>query len=536
MKEINLSKDSMKVRVELIVDDNELLTKLLTAIGHKEDVLDHLRIGIKTLEAKTGQIDQSVNCYIFEVNDRFKPWKYIDLIRSEFPKTDIICISKEKDFDDVYMGFSHRISNYLIEPFEIDDLSRTLDEVLGRQQAIKAIFSNLDRLSLYELEKQQELMKNIMTNILEKPEELALMSGEVRDRYNINIAGDRYIGGIIAWPDESLYIENSKVRSHLLVELRDELDSCGEVIISKDKKYGLTIVINMKSESDVNRLNKVLLKIVERRNKSNGWKLDHGVTYGLGSLVHSLSEIDQSLEEALLDMRRSVDGFPSDGDDHNKPDISLHTRKALKKSVWSYKIEDIEAWFKTYYQQLDCEKWTSEVFLDFVGWLEDLFLEVFTEKGIDNDWEEYYEGISIRSITQQVKGLELLEKRLKSFCFRMAKIKPHEENETVSMIIEYMEEHFADSISLELLSQKFDWSSSYLSTKFKEVVGESYLEQLTDIRMEEAVKRLRNSDMTVTDIAQEVGYFDDKHFIRLFKKQYGMTPGVYRNIKASRDY
>jgi len=88
----------------------------------------------------------------------------------------------------------------------------------------------------------------------------------------------------------------------------------------------------------------------------------------------------------------------------------------------------------------------------------------------------------------------------------------------------YMEENFSKDISLEDVSMKVDISSYYFSKLFKEETGSNFIEYLTQLRMEEAKRLLRDTEMSMKEICIQVGYSDPNYFSRNFKKYTGLTP------------
>lgn len=94
----------------------------------------------------------------------------------------------------------------------------------------------------------------------------------------------------------------------------------------------------------------------------------------------------------------------------------------------------------------------------------------------------------------------------------------------------YIKEHFADSISLETVSSEVGFSGSYFSTLFRKETGKSFLEYLTDVRIEEAKILLRESRMTIENVAKSVGINDYKRFSKTFKKLTGISPKEYRSL------
>ncbi len=93
------------------------------------------------------------------------------------------------------------------------------------------------------------------------------------------------------------------------------------------------------------------------------------------------------------------------------------------------------------------------------------------------------------------------------------------------------ERYMTYDISLELLSREADVSSYYLSRLFREETGETFMEYLTNLRINKAKELINGTDRTMKDICQAVGYSDPNYFSRMFKKNVGITPTEYREKK-----
>lgn len=96
-------------------------------------------------------------------------------------------------------------------------------------------------------------------------------------------------------------------------------------------------------------------------------------------------------------------------------------------------------------------------------------------------------------------------------------------------VVEYINIHFKEPLSLSELSQHFFFSPFYLSRLFKKVTGFSLIEYINSIRVKEAQELLKNSDKKISDIALEVGYDNITHFERVFKQITNLSPRAYKN-------
>ncbi|MFC5648588.1 response regulator [Paenibacillus solisilvae] len=98
----------------------------------------------------------------------------------------------------------------------------------------------------------------------------------------------------------------------------------------------------------------------------------------------------------------------------------------------------------------------------------------------------------------------------------------------VEEIVQYLSLHYGEEISLHAVSERFHLNPAYLSRLFKTETGETFNDRLSRIRLEAAVRLLKNEQLKVVDIAPLVGYENPNYFLKKFKDFYGCTPSEYR--------
>ncbi|NGZ76699.1 helix-turn-helix domain-containing protein [Saccharibacillus alkalitolerans] len=96
---------------------------------------------------------------------------------------------------------------------------------------------------------------------------------------------------------------------------------------------------------------------------------------------------------------------------------------------------------------------------------------------------------------------------------------------------EELERDYNADFSLERCAERFGVSPYALSRSFKQAYGQTFVDYVMNLRLERARELLRTTDLKVNEIAEAVGY-QPSYFIRLFRKQEGMTPGQYRAEKS----
>jgi AraC-like DNA-binding protein len=99
----------------------------------------------------------------------------------------------------------------------------------------------------------------------------------------------------------------------------------------------------------------------------------------------------------------------------------------------------------------------------------------------------------------------------------------------------YIEEHYAEEISLSSLAQAVYLSPSYLSTLISTETGKSFVDILNQYRVKKSIELLRASSLKNYMIASQVGYKEAQYFSYIFKKYTGVTPTKYRQLYLSPD-
>lgn len=97
-------------------------------------------------------------------------------------------------------------------------------------------------------------------------------------------------------------------------------------------------------------------------------------------------------------------------------------------------------------------------------------------------------------------------------------------NPFIRKAVQFMREHYRRNIGSVDIADHVKLSRSYLSDLFSKEMGESLIETLTRIRIEEAKRKLRSGEMKVYEIAEAVGFSDSKSFAKTFKRLVGCTP------------
>lgn len=100
--------------------------------------------------------------------------------------------------------------------------------------------------------------------------------------------------------------------------------------------------------------------------------------------------------------------------------------------------------------------------------------------------------------------------------------------EIVDYVVLYIRNHYMDDIDFSDISSRMGFSSAYLTKLFNRYVGNTPLKYLTDVRIHEAKHLLLNTTLPIREVGEKVGYPDQFHFSKTFRKLTGINPTAYR--------
>jgi len=101
-------------------------------------------------------------------------------------------------------------------------------------------------------------------------------------------------------------------------------------------------------------------------------------------------------------------------------------------------------------------------------------------------------------------------------------------NKKLKQAVEYIEKNYDKDLNMAVVSNYISMNYSMLSYLFKQYTGTNFVNYLKNVRMKEAMRLLKETDMKVIDISNKVGYENEKHFMKTFKAEFGVSPTEYR--------
>lgn len=137
----------------------------------------------------------------------------------------------------------------------------------------------------------------------------------------------------------------------------------------------------------------------------------------------------------------------------------------------------------------------------------------------------------IREITGRTQWEELF-KNILSYAEEYT-VKYADRNEVlISKVTSYIKEHYKEDISLEYAAAMIGYSTFYFARLMKEYTQMSFVDYVTNVRIEKAKQLLYTGDISISETGYQVGYNDANYFTRVFKRITGLTPSQYKASQA----
>lgn len=210
----------------------------------------------------------------------------------------------------------------------------------------------------------------------------------------------------------------------------------------------------------------------------------------------------------------------------------------IENVVFNYQITK-KAFDQTFLSMLSKNQMFYNFFVDYLYQLNTLSNYMYYPYDSANDISIYLQG-AIEEYLNQSIGYESMIKSHLSIAFnRMARSyyqkmkidkKSQEHQKKIFSILSYMNQNYK-TVNLQQTAEEFHYSEKYLSRLIKKLTGKTFNEIVINLKLNRAQELLCDSDLSVEEIAMEVGYIKPAPFYKLFKQRYSVTPTQYRKEK-----
>lgn len=468
------------------------------------------------------------------------------LVKKELPNIKILILSGYDEFDYAKEAIRLGVTEYLLKPISSGKLLEALN---GVSESIRREKEDKDLVRKYmeemrentEHEKQKFFEQMIAGNLSMAD---ALETGK---KYEMNLSAGMYNLLLFRF---TLGEENRK-SGELLGEAEYAIEKLTErleyVFEFQRGVEGWAFLLMADDEEQMSERVKELSKDLEEIMKNYSTIAYFG---GIGQPVARLRELEESFREAeralaarfTMELNRiiSVEDIRMAQNVDTLDDIEItsfgeieKTRTMLEKFLNNGAEDEIDEFVDVYINELPEENLKSVLMRQYIIMDAYIVMMSFCEKieGIEGEMQAQSEELKNSMKTSQT--LEEIKNYIRMLLKKIIGVRDTISGRRYSDIIEIAKDqirktYMSDEISLNTIAAEVGMSPSYFSSIFSKEMGKTFVEYLTEIRMDRAKELLMCSSMKTSEIGYEVGYKDPHYFSYIFKKTQNCTPKEFR--------
>ena len=130
----------------------------------------------------------------------------------------------------------------------------------------------------------------------------------------------------------------------------------------------------------------------------------------------------------------------------------------------------------------------------------------------------------------------LIPRMIRNYCVLVQTYSRERYSGVVRDVLNFVDFHYMEPLSLESLAQKYAVNKNYLSTRFSKEVGMTLTDYINLTRVRRSLKLLNDASLPMQEVAERVGFTDANYYTRTFKKIHGTTPNEYRqSLKSAKN-
>lgn len=374
-----------------------------------------------------------------------------------------------------------------------------------------------------------------------------LLKGEVTKQLDELFPHPCYMVAIVSIDRYRRYVAqaNSETRQYhryVLVSQCDSLFAEGIHVRTVYQGEGyFVIVINYGSEEAENGLASIHETLGAIR-AAAAELLGHSVTVGVSSQTDSSALVSDCVEEAMEVMKhRMIEGsggityWKQDADQSSKYIYPSNSERRILNFLDNGDLDSIIKELGLIREEIQSVEYISYDNILFIyNQILGITIRHLRENNISTarifaGRRNIYSAIATRDT------LDELDEYLHEFFGDIIQYQERSSGETNygERITGYLEEHYCEEIVFEDMAKEIGISYSYMRKIVMELTGKSLIDYTNSLRIEKAKQLLLESNLSMTQIADEVGYANVQSFNRFFRKYEGMPPSSYKTLKSS---
>ncbi len=442
----------------------------------------------------------------------------VSRIFREYPATKCVIISGFRNFEYARQAMQYGVDHYLLKPVDEEELNNTLQLLCQNTEGSPDV-------------KERE-------NLLKLVSEGNFQPGSIEE-VNRNY-GSKYASGTFHLL--RIVCDSARMLEVIMASLMGKLPLiCNDYDSYGDRRRNCALLVNLNDSASLPDLVGLLYESLA----SGEGTLNHGAHIfvsepfrSLDALADQWKETYRALWQRLFLPKNGIHYLNSTGEKPEPLKLTDSENNRLMKAVEDLNRDGLTQLigeiFNNRLSQLQRFPYQVVTLTELVGM--STFNKLYNLGVRSEDFalirqkvdEKLEEATSLPQLVEEIS--DLLYQDISS----KLTIHTDQDNDYIRQAKNYILKNYNRSISLESLAEELNLNQTYVSALFKEGAGIKFKQYLTDVRIDNAKRLLRETNMNVSQIAYEVGYKNAFYFTSTFSAHEGIKPQEYRKIHRSR--
>ena len=472
--------------------------------------------------------------------------KLVARIREKYPFIKILIFSGYDDFEYAKQAIKYRVTEYILKPVNGEELAEILKRVrISLDEEIK------QRRNISMLQESYEnslpmLREVFLNDLVSRGADLSGVAPKLKE-YGVDILDARkwlaaviHVDQVEQAEEQELYRHQELIPISVRKLVEDHLKTYGRFTVFNSAE-GITLIAAV----DENNSETGLITLLEDTCKESRRMLGVSITVGVGYSCDTLQEIRRSYQTAVDALGyRAIVGcgrtiYINDVEPVNRGKLQFGAGEEaeLTAAIKFGTKDQIGETLRELAVRMDDAKVHDNQYQVYMLTIVNCLIRLMQQYDLKMsgmfDSEDHYADIIKRICRRE----SFAEEMIPIACRMNEALNQARDNTTRKVIVEakeYIQENYADpELSVDVLCRHLHMSPAYFSTVFKKETGQTYVNYLTEVRLQKAEELLEQTDDKTYEIAQKVGYQEQNYFSYVFKKKYGISPTKYRGTRGN---
>lgn len=464
------------------------------------------------------------------------------LVKKELPDIKILILSGYDEFEYAKKAIKIGVTEYLLKPISAAKLTEVLNAVA---ETIRQENEEKNLLETYFAEMRKNTERDKM-RLFEKLLMGDLSMGEILEageRFGMNLGASCYkivLFKILANLENHVYAEQMVDACSSVEQAASMMEG---VYVFQRGVEGWAFLLTAQDEKSMEESAKILYQNLKQAMK-NYTQLEY--FGGIGSTVPRIRSLKQSFREAdrafaarFVEEANQIISQKEFEKNQMEEGLKMQgvvqigkSREMLQKFLSNGTREEVKAFSDAYISRIEEENIRSTMVRQYVVIDVCIVILSFCER-ISSANRLQEEAEELQKMMQKIHSLSEIKKYVVRLLNEAIELRDAESGRRYSDLIaaakKEIENHYmTEEISLNTVAISVGMSPSYFSSIFSKEAGKTFVEYLTEVRIEKAKEFLMCSSMKTSEIGYEVGYKDPHYFSYIFKKVQGCSPKEYR--------